>query len=395
MAYQFRMTPILMALVLLGCKGIQPTSAASSGTLAAPSSVASIDAAGSSDGATRIEYITDPTMNNMRVMPIQVPASWKFRGVLVPQGPCTNSVSEVFRATSPDGRSFMEVMPRMGWRWGNLWAAAHRSDEGCLPIHERISPQDFLKQFSTTIPVQYVGAASDPQIENVVKIPGGTWQGGLADVRFKNGSVAMKGRMMAGLFCSQTPAPSNQAAPGWGQRNAPQQYAAPGLSGDNAMRWSRSLPRRRASSLPSRSFGPLPEWAGTKSWTTGSPCIASVRRSPAGLDHAIPERVECILRGAAEQMYKDAAAVQQEAHNQFLQTMQEGTDRSMARAADVANSNHRMAQDMVDSLSIAKPSSIAETEKRRSAGLPTCSTATCSTVRPCPWTRTSPSPRSS
>jgi predicted transcriptional regulator len=35
-------------------------------------------------------------------------------------------------------------------------------------------------------------------------------------------------------------------------------------------------------------------------------------------------------------------------HDQFLQTMAAGTQASMDRAADVANSNHRMAQDMVD-----------------------------------------------
>ena len=51
---------------------------------------------------------------------------------------------------------------------------------------------------------------------------------------------------------------------------------------------------------------------------------------------------------ARQQMYKDAAAVQQQEHNEFLQTMQEGTDRSMANAAQIASSNHRSAQDMVD-----------------------------------------------
>jgi hypothetical protein len=47
-------------------------------------------------------------------------------------------------------------------------------------------------------------------------------------------------------------------------------------------------------------------------------------------------------------MYKDQAVVQQQAHDQFMQTMQEGTDRSMAHAAEVANNNHRSAMDMVD-----------------------------------------------
>jgi hypothetical protein len=51
---------------------------------------------------------------------------------------------------------------------------------------------------------------------------------------------------------------------------------------------------------------------------------------------------------ARQQTYRDQAAVQQRAHDEFMQTIREGTDRSMEHAAEVANSNHRMAQDMVD-----------------------------------------------
>ena len=129
-----RMVAMLVALALLGCKGVQPTAAASGGSDGAVASngegSGAVSAAGADSGATRIEYITDPTMNNMRVMPVQVPASWSFRGVLVPKGPCTD-LSEVFRSTSPDKRSFVEVMPRMGWKWGNLWTG---NKAGCLPF---------------------------------------------------------------------------------------------------------------------------------------------------------------------------------------------------------------------------------------------------------------------
>jgi hypothetical protein len=61
------------------------------------------------------------------------------------------------------------------------------------------------------------------------------------------------------------------------------------------------------------------------------------------------------LIAASERRFKEqqqeiahTMAVQQQMHDQFIRTMQEGTDRSMARAAEIANSNHRMSQDMVD-----------------------------------------------
>jgi hypothetical protein len=51
---------------------------------------------------------------------------------------------------------------------------------------------------------------------------------------------------------------------------------------------------------------------------------------------------------AQQDYYRRAAVVQQQMHEQFLSTMQAGTDASMAHAAQVANSNHTIASDWVD-----------------------------------------------
>ena len=46
--------------------------------------------------------------------------------------------------------------------------------------------------------------------------------------------------------------------------------------------------------------------------------------------------------------FNQAQAIRAEQHQQFLAQMQAGTDRSMAQAAQVANTNHTMAQDWCD-----------------------------------------------
>lgn len=114
-------------------------------------------------------------------------------------------------------------------------------------------------------------------------------------------------------------------------------------------------------------------------------CNATVRilRAPKGQLDALLAQVEAQRLGAVEnpdwvskymqfmqaqakarldQMFRDsnarmqqqhddferAQAVRAQQHQQFLATMQEGTDRSMARAAEAANSRHAIAQDWCD-----------------------------------------------
>jgi hypothetical protein len=51
---------------------------------------------------------------------------------------------------------------------------------------------------------------------------------------------------------------------------------------------------------------------------------------------------------ASQQNFNNQQAAQLQAHNQFLSTMQAGTNASMQRAAQVANTQHTIASDYVD-----------------------------------------------
>ena len=84
-----RFATILIALTVFGCKGPLQTSAASAAEgLSGGSSGDGASGAPSSGGGTRVEYITDPTMDNMNAISVTIPANWHFQGVLMQSGDC-------------------------------------------------------------------------------------------------------------------------------------------------------------------------------------------------------------------------------------------------------------------------------------------------------------------
>src|ERR1700733_10106287 len=66
----------------------------------------------------RVEAITDPVLN-LTAFNVTVPAKWHFAGRLLQGTTCSPVPYPVFRATSPDGLTVLERLPRMDWIWGN------------------------------------------------------------------------------------------------------------------------------------------------------------------------------------------------------------------------------------------------------------------------------------
>jgi hypothetical protein len=85
------MVAMLMALALMGCEAMHPSAAANDGG-GMSGSAKSEGASGpaSSSGATRVEYVKDPTLNNMNAFGVTMPAKWHFQGVLIQGGNCAS-----------------------------------------------------------------------------------------------------------------------------------------------------------------------------------------------------------------------------------------------------------------------------------------------------------------
>jgi hypothetical protein len=192
MVNRARLALILIALSCFGCKGPQQASSAGTGD-----GVASA-ASSPSPGGTQVEYIKDPTLNNMNAIPVTIPTNWKFQGVLFQPGNCIQGPSSVWRATSPDGKTFAEQMPVLAWVWGTGPMIGFTPKDGCLPLNGPMSAQDFVKYLSAILQVQYVSDVPVPAAQNAALQKDAQARKQKADearatVKFMDGSVAMQG----------------------------------------------------------------------------------------------------------------------------------------------------------------------------------------------------------
>ncbi|MGD0228082.1 MAG: hypothetical protein ABSF71_37745 [Terriglobia bacterium] len=336
----------LITLTLFGCSTGSPT--------AAPGGEAV------SSGGIRTEYIRDPTLNNMNAVEVHVPAKWHFQGVLNQGGNCVGISSGVFRATSPDGLSFVEVMPMLGWFWGTGFAANVQNND-CLPLKGPMNAQDFLKYLAATLNVAYV--ADDPvpaemqakaeQIERNAELPYAAQYAAMhvqppkttvhlaqAIIRYRNGTFEMKGRLGTSVSCTEV----NHAGMRSMLRGVPDQ---PSWTTDQCRATVQYMaaPENQYDALIKQWDTPEMQVHGNPEW--GRAWIDRNNRQAAMRDQQMNAQAAAQRQASAQQFAHDQA-VRQQMHEQFLATMQRGTDMSMARAAQVANTNHTIASDWVD-----------------------------------------------
>jgi hypothetical protein len=311
-------------------------------------------------GGTRMEVIRDPTLNNMAAFEVPVPTDWNFQGILIQGSQCVPTPFVVFRATSPDGLTFVKQMPTLGWAWGTGFAA-NVNHRDCLPLKEAMGAQDFLKYLSAILKVEYV--ADDPVPAEIqaklqkdmddaqavyapsyaamhVQPPRTTRQVARAIVQYRNGTFVMKGRLGTIVDCTETQHAGMKSSvrwvpdqPGWTscQCTASVRYISAPESDYPA-----TVQLWDASEMAGRV---LPQWA--QAW------IARNQRQSNAFMQQMNAQAAAQRQASAQQFAHDQA-VRQQMHEQFLATMQHGTDLSMQRAAEIANSNHTRASDWVD-----------------------------------------------
>lgn len=94
-------------------------------------------AAGSASvwSSTRPADVNDPA-NNMRAFTIQVPAGWKFTGMIARPGGChaprVAAEGLAFTALSPDGITSWEKLPGMSWAWAS--DGTNPGNPKCKPV---------------------------------------------------------------------------------------------------------------------------------------------------------------------------------------------------------------------------------------------------------------------
>jgi hypothetical protein len=364
MTARVELLAVLLAFACFGSPGQAQTSAGSAVGNAPPDAPAN----------TVKGTITDPTMHGMKAIEVTYPAKWRFKGGMYLSGvggygdflmqDCGSTPTGVYRATSPDGLSFVEQLPAPAWGWASGFHGDWYRAENCFPLHGPTTAREFLKYLAATLGVEYVSDEPAPAAENAKlqemvrkvnavsaqlkekdgeKLASTQWSAELARaaVRYKNGTFTMKGRLNAQVYCWEVIYPADKAAATAKAQETPttvdrcaasvvylvapeNQYA--GL----IEQWDRPGMGARA----------LDSWAQARAARTISDKNGGTAFNFIRDEERLSWRYEL---ARTKEVWRKMFA-------QFNDTVQLGTEKALTRSAELANSQHAIAADWVDDL---------------------------------------------
>jgi hypothetical protein len=313
----------------------------------------SVSAQNGSSG-TNVFYINDPSFG-MNAVNVTIPPKWHGQGVLYGAGACGRFPYFVFRATSPDGLSYVERLPAFSWSWGT-GPATLKNTKDCFPVNGPMTAKEFLKYLATTMNLEYVSDAPVPddvraalqksQDDTNAKTSTNylhtvkSMEAAHAYVRSKNGTFVMKGLLETVVDCDLNTYPGMKSQLR-GMADVPNSYVhfcTAGVRYTVAPEAQFAAVRKpwEGDALGGKLEQPwVQAWLERNRQQTQQMMQQSMQQSNARMQ-------------AQQQQFNHDQAVRQQMHEQFLATMQHGTDMSMARAQQSMNARSTAASDWVD-----------------------------------------------
>ncbi len=117
-------------------------------------------------GGTRIVSIFDPNLN-MRAYSLTVPAEWIFVGMVEQGTPCAVGAFPVLRLMAPDGLTGMKLLPRLDWAWSDGRNYQPKPNSACLPYKREMPASEVLKYMIGVLQVQYARDEPTPQLADI------------------------------------------------------------------------------------------------------------------------------------------------------------------------------------------------------------------------------------
>ena len=183
------------------------------------------------DVATSV--IQDPAMHGMDAIDVNYPRGWHFAGVMDLDGTggfmgfreCGPGQIAVYRVTSPDGLSFVEQMPTFTWKWETGPKARSHANDFCLHLDGATNAKKFLSTLAQVLGVEFVADAPVPAnvqarqdalvrfsnanaqqayAKDPTRAPELTAETARAEIRYLNGTYAMRGQLTAQIGCWST-----------------------------------------------------------------------------------------------------------------------------------------------------------------------------------------------
>jgi hypothetical protein len=313
----------------------------------------------------RQESIFDPHLN-MNAYTVTVPANWKFEGIYVAGSSCAQIPFPVFRAYSPDGLTELRRLPRLDWSWSNSkFKAPQQAD--CLDLKQELSAPDFLKHVIDMMGVTYVRDfpvpqqlsdaqqkqfdqtnaalaasarqmdqmnASLPAMAKAPKTQPGSQHGGLAAAiaEYRNGTFTIEEQIFVRLMCMHSPLNFG---------NDPGTFTDTCNATIRIARAPKGKLDALLSQIDAQNLGAVEngEWASR--YLKYMQDVAKARSDKMFKDAAAQR-----AQGQAD--FERAQSIRAQQHQEFMATLQAGTDRSMARTQAAAAARQANAQDWCD-----------------------------------------------
>ncbi|HEY3743865.1 MAG TPA: hypothetical protein VGL53_28675 [Bryobacteraceae bacterium] len=303
-------------------------------------------------GATRQVQAIDP-MLNMRAYTWTIPSNWIFEGGVINGSSCMGAPLPVFRMMSPDGIAELKLLPRMDWTWqtGGIPNAPARPPGDCLPLKRMIPANEFLKYMVSMLGVTFVRDAPPPNAAefqeslrkaNAQAIPGMKVSGDAARflVTYNINSIPVDEYLSVTVRCTENTRrfgvnqvlTSLYACSAWVQRARARQGQLEAMQGTyNAV---------------GKSFAIDPQWNQKRTQME----IDKIHEQQRQGMEAIKQQGRQIAAAsqARHEAFMQSQAMRQRQHEQFLSTMQRGTNMSMNRTQESMNSRSRAAGDWAD-----------------------------------------------
>jgi hypothetical protein len=295
--------------------------------------------AGAATG-TKAVTIRDPNLN-MTAYSMTIPSDWMFQGAVIQGSNCVPGAFAVFRVNSPDGLYGIKMLPRLDWAWSDNPQSAPKPGASCLPYKQEIPASQVMKYMVGVLKVEYVKDEPTPNLENMRRNAAAhntpqfitTVDMANGRVRYHINSLVIDEVLNVGTSCSSF------------------KLATPGRQHMCSAYVTRSWAPQGKYSTDifhpiSQSFTLNQEW--NQRWNA-----VMVQR----IKEISEQGSEMIRRAGAQNDQRMAAQhsafmqaqdMRQRQHEEFMASIQRGTDMSMQRTGDAMNARSRAADDWAD-----------------------------------------------
>jgi hypothetical protein len=304
-------------------------------------------------GATRQVQVIDPAVQ-MKAFTFTIPANWIFEGTVMSGSSCMDTPIPIFRAMSPDGITELKQLPRLDWSWQTGSTLKTRAHPDCLDLNRMLPAAEFLKYMVGVLGVTFVREEPAPNLAEYqanlrrmneqnakspmpLKISGDTAR---FLVRYNINSIPVEERLSATIRCSENTRRfgvnqvlmSLYACSAWVTRARARQGQLDSLE--------------ETFKAVGKSMTADPQWIQKRTDIE----VAKIHEQQRQGMEAIKQQGQAIAAAsqARHEAFMQSQAMRQRQHEQFMATMQRGTDMSMHRTQESMNARSRMAGDWAD-----------------------------------------------